>query len=104
MGHSLFEPRRWRRWLGALIALAVMAAVTAQLHAQFIQQRGFQRGFGGMRKATPADIDGTFQFCRVAFASDFRGDGGGWSADFPRADINLSIRLSELTKTRVGRD
>ncbi len=23
--------------------------------------------------------------------------------DWPRADINLSIRLSELTKTRVGR-
>ena len=30
------------------------------------------------------------------------GDGGGWSVDFPRADINMSIRLSELTKTTVS--
>ena len=31
------------------------------------------------------------------------GDGGGWQVDYPRADINLSIRLSELTKTRISR-
>jgi hypothetical protein len=29
--------------------------------------------------------------------------GQGWSTDYPDADINFSIRLSELTKTRVGR-
>ena len=82
------------------LALSVAALCAAAGAAQ-----QFNRGRGmGVRLATPADIDGTFQFCRVAFASDFRGDGGGWSADFPRADINLSIRLSELTKTRVGRD
>jgi hypothetical protein len=38
------------------------------------------------------------------FTADYRGDGGTWLADYPRADINLSIRLSELTNTRVGRD
>jgi hypothetical protein len=104
MGKWLTELRVSRRWLAAVIALAAIAALTAELHAQF-RQRGFGgRGFGNVRKATPEDFDGTFQFCRVAFASDGRGDGGGWSADFPRADINLSIRLSELTKTRVGRD
>ena len=32
------------------------------------------------------------------------GDGGGWSVDYPRADINLSIRLSELTKTAISTD
>ena len=32
------------------------------------------------------------------------GDGGGWSVDYPRADVNLSIRLSELTKTRISID
>jgi hypothetical protein len=96
---------RPRRWLTALAVLAVGLALTAELHAQFRQRGpGGGRGFGGVRKATAADFDGSFQFCRVAFASDFRGDGGGWSADFPRADINLSIRLSELTKTRIGRD
>ena len=99
-----FRNPRGRRWLAGAVAAAVGLALTVQLHAQF-RQRGFGgRGFGNVRKATPADFDGTFQFCRIAFASDPRGDGGGWSADFPRADINLSIRLSELTKTRVGRD
>ena len=32
------------------------------------------------------------------------GDGDGWSVDYPRADINLSYRLSELTTTSVSRD
>src|SRR5438045_1256126 len=96
--------RSGRRWLLAAVTAVAALALTVELHAQF-RQRGFGgRGFGNVRKATPADFDGTFQFCRVAFASDPRGDGGGWQADFPRADINLSIRLSELTKTRVGRD
>ncbi|MGQ0732193.1 MAG: DUF4159 domain-containing protein [Acidobacteriota bacterium] len=56
-----------------------------------------------VRLATPADFDGSFHFCRVAFRSG-RGDGGGWSVDYPRADTNLSIRLSELTRTRVSFD
>src|SRR4029453_9247832 len=29
--------------------------------------------------------------------------GAGWSTDYPNADTNFSIRLSELTKTRVSR-
>ena len=38
------------------------------------------------------------------FTSDRREDGGqGWWTDYPDADINFSIRLSELTKTRVSR-
>ena len=31
------------------------------------------------------------------------GDGGGWSVDYPRADVNLSFRLSELTTTLVSK-
>ena len=37
------------------------------------------------------------------FSDNPAGDGGDWSVDWPRADINLSIRLSELTKTVVGK-
>ena len=73
----------------ALVALTVAAAAYAQFG-----QRGFGRGFGNVRKATVRDLDGTFLFCRVAFGRDPRGDGGSWIVDFPRADINLSIRLS----------
>ena len=57
-----------------------------------------------MRYATLDDFDGSFQFCRVVFRQASNGDGGDWSVDFPRADENLSIRLSELTKTPVGMD
>ena len=40
----------------------------------------------------------------MVFRQASNGDGGNWSVDFPRADQNLSIRLSELTKTPVGMD
>ncbi len=38
------------------------------------------------------------------FRQNPNGDGGGWSVDYPRADINLMYRLSELTATSVSRD
>jgi hypothetical protein len=79
------------------LGLPVLAAA-ARVEAQFAQ-----RGFLSARRAKPEDFDGRFNFCRVAFASDFRGDGANWSVDYPRADINLSVRLSELTKTTISR-
>ena len=89
----------------AFLVLGVFALlVAAQVEAQF-RQRGFGgRPFFNVRKASEEDFDGRFHFCRVAFAGDGRGDGGNWSVDYPRADINLSIRLSELTKTDVSKD
>jgi hypothetical protein len=54
--------------------------------------------------ATPADFDGGFQFCRIVFRTDRNGDGNGWNVDWPRADENLSIRLSELTRVPVSMD
>ena len=29
--------------------------------------------------------------------------GGSWSVDWPRADINLSVRLGELTRTYISK-
>jgi hypothetical protein len=93
-----------RRRCFVLVVLSLLAfATAARVDAQF-RQRGFGRDFMIPRKATTEDFDGRFNFCRVAFASDFRGDGANWSVDYPRADINLSIRLSELTKTSISRD
>ena len=84
------------------VALIVLVATLAAA------QRGGRRGGGFSQRpvaiATLDDFDGSFQFCRVAFRRGSNGDGGGWNADFPRADQNLSIRLSELTKTPVGMD
>lgn len=90
------------RWLVAVLGLAALT-LAVRVDAQFRGQR--QRGFGVVTKARPQDFDGLWHFCRVAFGSDPRGDSGGnWSVDYPRADINLSIRLAELTKTPVSRD
>jgi hypothetical protein len=64
-------------------------------------------GFRGEppRFATPALRDGTFHFCRLLYDSDRNEAGGqGWRTDYPGADINFSIRFSELTKAAVGRD
>jgi hypothetical protein len=63
-----------------------------------------QRGFRlSPQLATPESFDGNFQYCRVAYRSNPYGVGGGWSTDYPDADANLSIRLAELTKTRISR-
>ncbi|HXW03833.1 MAG TPA: DUF4159 domain-containing protein [Vicinamibacterales bacterium] len=79
-------------------ALLVALCVTA-VSAQF--RRG-RRGFATMRTPTAESFDGAFNFCRVMFTSSRGGFGGSWVVDYPRADINLSIRFSELTKGRIS--
>ena len=49
------------------------------------------------------DFDGSWHFCRLMYRSVRSQQRGlGWGTDYPNADINFSIRLSELTKTQVG--
>jgi hypothetical protein len=84
-----------------LVLFVMLLSVSA------LAQRRFGRGFGfgaPIRLATPQSFDGSFNFCRVMFDRSPDGDGAGWGVDYPRADANLSIRLSELTKTRISRD
>ena len=86
--------------LGALVAVLLLVASISG--AQFRGRRG---GFGqGIRMATPESFDGAFNFCRILFRNTPYGAGGGWGVDYPRADQNLSIRLSELTRTTISRD
>ena len=66
-----------------------------------------QRGGGGwvtIRRPAADTFTGDFMFCRLAFRSSYGGFGGGWGVDYPRADENLSIRLSELSETAVNFD
>ena len=90
-----FPGRPWRAItvIGVLAAMLLAGAAEAQFRGRF-----------QARLATPDDYDGSFHFCRGFFRSGFNGDGGGWQADWPYADINLSIRLGELTKTTVSHD
>jgi hypothetical protein len=89
-----------RRLVITVFALSVALALAFVAEAQ---RRG--RGFRGyIRTPTPQSFDGKFNFCRVMSSVSSMGRGGGWSVDYPRADINLSIRLSELTKTQISID
>src|SRR6187549_4126637 len=52
----------------------------------------------------PSDLpDRNFVVCRLQYTSVRREpSGGGWRTDYPYGEINLSIRFSELTRTRVS--
>src|SRR6266536_3793895 len=54
------------------------------------------------RRQPNAPYDGAFRFCRIIFRQNPQGDGGGWWVDYPRADINLMYRFSELTSSGSG--
>src|SRR4051812_17336815 len=89
-----FPSGRWRLALAATAILLLTVSAFAQ----------FGRGFGfNARVATERDFDGKFHYCRVMYRGGFRGTGGSWTTDYPMADINLMIRLSELTRINVSK-
>ena len=93
--------RLWRRRrLGAVLVITVLAAAGVA-HAQ----RFFREGSYAPRYAPPAMPDGNFVVCRLAYRQVRSEPSGiGWMTDYPYAEINLTTRFSELTKTRVSRD
>ena len=89
------------RWLNRIaVAVLLVALGAAAVSAQ--RRRG--RFFEPIRSPTPDTFQGAFNFCRMMFSQGYEGCGGNWAVDYPRADVNLSIRLSELTKTRISTD
>ena len=87
-------------------AVALVLCLSSVADAQFGRRFG---GFGSRRYppkyAGPDSFGRGFNFCRVVYTSVRREPGGqGWSTDYPDAELNFSIRLSELTKTRVSKD
>ena len=79
----------------AVAALLILMIGVVAASAQFRRTVSF-----GERFAAPGDFDGRFNFCRLFYQGNR--NGGSWRTDFPNADLNMSIRLSELTKTRVA--
>jgi uncharacterized protein DUF4159 len=79
--------------LAGVLAVGVGASQAQQIF------RGYY-GYTPPRFPTVNSFQGTFTFCRIMFNSNRR-EKRGWDTDYPGADINFSIRLSELTKTRV---
>jgi hypothetical protein len=89
-----------RRMVWAGMA-ALVAAVS--LSAQQIWVGG-GRGYPA-RWPKQTDFDGSWIYCRGYFQSVRReASGSGWNTDYPDADHNFSIRLAELTRTRVKFD
>ena len=91
----------WVRFTAALVLVAI-AGGTATL-----AQRGWRGGWYRMPPKFPVEspTHRAFTFSRILYDSDRREAGGqGWHTDYPSADQNLMIRLSEMTTTDVGFD
>ena len=85
------------------VALAVALVTVAGLGVEVAARQRRLGMSNRIPQPTESSFDGRFNFCRIAFQTGRR-RGSGWSVDYPRADVNLSIRLSELTRTRVSFD
>jgi hypothetical protein len=90
--------------------LAIVIAFAGYSYAQFGQD--VFSGFGALRgeQGDPAELpppewpDRNVAGCHLLYRSVRReANGAGWRTDYPWAQRNLLIRLSELTKTRVSR-
>ena len=109
MGPSMEVRARYRgAWLaGMLLAAAVGSAQIADPYGgggrgrnKLIGGRGGGDGRAGVPEWEVNDrfrMD-IFTFVRVMYGSNGR---GGWSIDYPAADLNFSYRLEELTSMKV---
>jgi Domain of unknown function (DUF4159) len=91
----------WQATRAVPLLAIVLIASGGLAYAQF----GFGRGESNApARMAPAQLpDANFAVCRLMYTSVRREPaGGGWRTDYPYGEINLSIRFSELTRTRVS--
>src|SRR4026209_778511 len=87
----------------SIVAVALAATLVAAVGVAHAQ-RYFREGSYATRLAPPQMPDASFVVCRLAYRSVRAEPSGiGWQTDYPYAEINLTTRLSELTKKRVSR-
>ncbi len=90
---------------GALAAGIVVVLLLAAAAASAQRFNSFREGSIPPRWAPASMPDSSFVVCRLAYRSvRMEPSGIGWLTDYPYAEINLTTRLSELTKTPVSRD
>ena len=96
---------RLRTGIAARIAI-VLALVAGTAAVSVAQRFGVIEGAGAGIRVPPHDFnDGGFTVCKWMFRSDRSEPSGvGWSTDYPFGEINLLIRLSQLTRIHVSRD
>jgi hypothetical protein len=89
--------RRWRAPAFLLVGLALLSA--------FVEAQRFREGRYPPRFPPEIRTDRGFTFCRLMYERvRVEPSGSGWQTDYPYAETNLMIRLSELTKTDVSFD
>ena len=89
--------RRPRRLVALFTGLFVLGSAAYGL-AQFRGGRSV-----ALNAFAPAQFpDGDFVICRLVY-TEVRRYGVGWRTDYPLGERNLSIRFSELTRTRVSK-
>ncbi len=89
------------RLVSALVLGATIIAATVVSAQRFT----FREGSFPTRYAPQEMPDGAFVVCRLEYRSIRSEPSGiGWRTDYPYAEINLTTRVSELTKIRVSRD
>jgi hypothetical protein len=93
-------PRAYRWLVVFLVSITGLGAAAAAQRNLY-----FREGSYPTRLAPPQMPDGDFVLCRLAYTRvRSERSGIGWETDYPYAEVNLTTRLSELTKTRVSRD
>ena len=91
--------------MSALLLTVAVASATAATFAQDIfRDFGLRGEQGDAAEIPPPQLpDRNFAGCHMYYTSVRReNNGSGWRTDYPWAQRNLLIRLSELTKTRVS--
>ena len=92
------------RWVSRFglwgLGFGLWALGFAAAHARFFGELNTP-----IRRAPSVFPDRNFVVCRLAYRQvRTEPNGGGWRTDYPYGEINLTIRLSELTRTAVSRD
>jgi len=91
----------FRRRVAIVVLLIIVGASAA-----WAQRFRVMEGPGMPLHMPPSHFsDGAFTICKMMYTSNRReANGFGWSTDYPYAGLNLMLRSSELTKTRISKD
>ena len=92
---------RWMRFALACVPALGLAAMSgaAQRDGILINGRNLQVPINHGLPDKPLD----FTFCRLRYQNIRRARKSGWGDDYPQADYNFMVRLSELTTTKISR-
>ncbi len=94
--------RATSRWTTRFAVGTVVALLLASVGLAQVRWGDYRRSRVPPRYRTVGHRDNGFAFCRLQYTSVRREPAGrGWHTDYPAADQNFMIRLSELTSTKV---